>query len=141
MQPVQANFAAAPAAIGPLKTPGFNLKGQMTAAHAITRGLIRHGVSHVFGQSIPSLLMLTCEEMGIVQVGYRTENAGGYMGRDTPMSQQTNLQRLTQAKALIPAHRFAQPEEIAGAVAFLISDDASYITGTCLDVNGSVYMS
>jgi acetolactate synthase I/II/III large subunit len=65
---------------GPLKSPGFNLRGKNTAAHAITRALIRHGVTHVFGQSIPSLLMLTCEELGIVQVGYRTENAGGYMG-------------------------------------------------------------
>lgn len=65
---------------GPLKSPGFKLAGKNTAAHTITRALIRHGVTHVFGQSIPSLLMLTCEEMGIVQVGYRTENAGGYMG-------------------------------------------------------------
>lgn len=65
---------------GPLKSPGFRLAGQDTAAHAITRALIRHGVTHVFGQSIPSLLMLTCEELGITQVGYRTENAGGYMG-------------------------------------------------------------
>lgn len=65
---------------GPLKSPGFKLAGKNTAAHAITRALIRHGVTHVFGQSIPSLLMLTCEELGITQVGYRTENAGGYMG-------------------------------------------------------------
>jgi len=65
---------------GPLKSPGFKLTGKNTAAHAITRALIRNGVTHVFGQSIPSLLMLTCEEMGITQVGYRTENAGGYMG-------------------------------------------------------------
>jgi acetolactate synthase I/II/III large subunit len=65
---------------GPLKSPGFRLAGKNTAAHAITRALIRHGVTHVFGQSIPSLLMLTCEELGITQVGYRTENAGGYMG-------------------------------------------------------------
>lgn len=65
---------------GPLKSPGFRLAGKNTAAHAITRALIRHHVTHIFGQSIPSLLMLTCEEMGIVQVGYRAENAGGYMG-------------------------------------------------------------
>src|SRR3546814_20263176 len=65
---------------GPLKAPGFKLAGKNTAAHVITHALKRHGVTHVFGQSIPSLLMLTCEELGIVQVGYRTENAGGYMG-------------------------------------------------------------
>jgi len=59
---------------------------------------------------------------------------------DSPMSEQTSPERLAQAQALIPAGRFAQPEEIAGAVAFLISDDAGYITGSCLDVNGGVYM-
>lgn len=64
----------------PLKAPGFNLAGTHTTAHAISRALIRHGVTHVFGQGIPNLLMLTCEELGITQVGYRTENAGGYMG-------------------------------------------------------------
>ena len=77
---LQALHSESPARPGPLKSPGFRLAGHNTAAHAITRALIRHGVTHVFGQSIPSLLMLTCEELGITQVGYRTENAGGYMG-------------------------------------------------------------
>ena len=36
----------------------------------------------------------------------------------------------------VPMKRFARPEEIADAVAFLVSDQASYITGTSLDVNG-----
>ncbi|PFG38980.1 NAD(P)-dependent dehydrogenase (short-subunit alcohol dehydrogenase family) [Georgenia soli] len=36
----------------------------------------------------------------------------------------------------VPMHRFARPEEIADAVAFLVSNQASYITGTSLDVNG-----
>ncbi|MCK6210736.1 SDR family oxidoreductase [Georgenia sp. EYE_87] len=36
----------------------------------------------------------------------------------------------------VPMRRFARPEEIADAVAFLVSDQASYITGTSLDVNG-----
>lgn len=32
--------------------------------------------------------------------------------------------------------RLAQPEEIAAAVAFLVSDDASYITGSTLAIDG-----
>ena len=36
----------------------------------------------------------------------------------------------------VPMRRFARPEEIADAVAFLVSDQATYITGTSLDVNG-----
>ena len=36
--------------------------------------------------------------------------------------------------------RMAQPHEIAAAVAFLASDDASYITGASLAINGGMYM-
>ena len=40
----------------------------------------------------------------------------------------------------IPLGRPGQPEEVAGATAFLCSDDAAYITGAVLDVNGGFYM-
>jgi len=40
----------------------------------------------------------------------------------------------------IPLGRPAQPEEIAAPILFLASDDASYITGACIDVNGGAFM-
>lgn len=61
----------------PLKAPG--LKYSDTVGHAVARSLKRHGVQHIFGQSLPSMIHLACEQIGITQVAYRTENAGGYM--------------------------------------------------------------
>jgi 3-oxoacyl-[acyl-carrier protein] reductase len=40
----------------------------------------------------------------------------------------------------IPLKRFAEPKEVASAVAFLLSDESSYITGETLKVNGGLYM-
>lgn len=53
------------------------------------------------------------------------------MTRDLPKSELLKM---------IPVHRFGSCEEVAGAVAFLCSDDASYITGQVLNVNGGIYM-
>jgi 3-oxoacyl-[acyl-carrier protein] reductase len=42
--------------------------------------------------------------------------------------------------ANIPLRRMGEPEDVASAVKFLASDEAAYITGHVLSVNGGLYM-
>ena len=39
----------------------------------------------------------------------------------------------------LPMGRLALPSDVAPAIVFLASDDASYITGVALDINGGTY--
>ncbi len=43
-------------------------------------------------------------------------------------------------KQMIPMERLGQPEDVAHAVLFLVSERSSYITGQVLNVNGGIYM-
>jgi 3-oxoacyl-[acyl-carrier protein] reductase len=44
-----------------------------------------------------------------------------------------------ELKSMIPVKRFGTPEEVAYAVGFLASENASYITGEVLSINGGLY--
>lgn len=57
---------------------------------------------------------------------------------DTPMIRTENVteEMLAETAKQFPMKRFAQPEEIANAIIFLLSDGASFITGTELTVDG-----
>lgn len=51
------------------------------------------------------------------------------------------LKELTEeAKHVIPLSRIGTSNEVAKAVVFLLSDDSSYITGHCLNINGGLYL-
>lgn len=54
-------------------------KGQSPVAVTLAASLKRHGVEVLFGQSLPSALHLVAPDFGMLQVNYRTENAGGAM--------------------------------------------------------------
>lgn len=60
---------------------------------------------------------------------------------DTDMTKALNEQQIAALLQQIPTGRFGLPEDIAAAVAFLASPQASYVTGTTLHVNGGMYMS
>ena len=58
----------------------------------------------------------------------------------TPIFEKTGLPKeaFDGFAQMVPMKRFGQPEEVAGAVAFLASKDASYITGVELNVDGGL---
>ena len=54
----------------------------------------------------------------------------------TDMTSELNEKEL---KAMIPANRFGEAEEVAHVVSFLVSKKASYITGETININGGIY--
>lgn len=58
---------------------------------------------------------------------------------DTPVMQGIPAEWITSMENAIPLGRMANPSEIAAAVAYLLSDDASYVTGSILAANGGSY--
>ena len=59
----------------------------------------------------------------------------------TDMTNKISLDNRDLIKRKIPLERFGTPEEVAEVVAFLSSDEANYITGENIHVNGGMYMS
>ncbi|RXE95316.1 SDR family oxidoreductase [Pseudoalteromonas sp. PS5] len=64
--------------------------------------------------------------------------APGYT--ETPMVSAMREDVLNSIKAQVPMQRLATPDEVAAAVAYLASKQASYITGETLSLNGGLYM-
>jgi 2-hydroxycyclohexanecarboxyl-CoA dehydrogenase len=63
---------------------------------------------------------------------------------DTPMARKAadvgNVPSIDDLGSMVPVGRAGTPDDIAGACAFLCSDEASYITGQLIGVNGGMYI-
>lgn len=59
---------------------------------------------------------------------------------DTDMTSELSEALIQSMLNAVPLARLGKPEDIAAAVNFLASEEAGYITGTVLDVNGGMYM-
>ncbi|PNH78928.1 SDR family NAD(P)-dependent oxidoreductase [Arthrobacter sp. AFG20] len=84
-----------------------------------------------------------------------TKYAAGYFAKDgirvnaicpgateTPLTDQGESTEATIAAMVsnVPLGRIAQPEDVAGAVMYLVSEESSYVTGITVDVAGGRYM-
>jgi 3-oxoacyl-[acyl-carrier protein] reductase len=69
-----------------------------------------------------------------------TVNAVAPAAVDGPLARSVLGDRLANELEAIPVGRLGRPEEVAALASFLLSDDAGYITGATLDVNGGAVM-
>ena len=123
------------------------LRGMMKAKH----GRIINITSVVGSAGNPGQMNYAAAKAGVAgmsralarEIGSRNSTvncvAPGFI--DTDMTRALTEQQVAALLQQIPAGRFGLPEDIAAAVAFLASDEASYITGSTLHVNGGMYMS
>jgi len=58
----------------------------------------------------------------------------------TPMTEALNEKQTEEIAKMIPAQRFGTPDEVAAGVVYLASEEAGYITGQTLHINGGMAM-
>jgi 3-oxoacyl-[acyl-carrier protein] reductase len=134
-----------------------NLKGAWNFAKAVVRVMLRQSsgtilnVSSISGlNGMPGQSNYSASKAGMVgltkalakEVGTRniTVNALALGAVITDMTTALDPSYQDHFLAQIPLGRFAQPDEIAKIAAFLVSDDASYITGQVIRADGGFYM-
>lgn len=65
---------------------------------------------------------------------------GGVRAAESETEAAARAERIAAYEYFMPIKRLSQPDEQAAAIAFLASDDASYINGISMDVNGGLFM-
>ena len=134
-----------------------NLKGVFNCLKAITPVMIRQKCGKIVNLSSVVGLVgnagqvnYAASKAGVIgmtkslakEVGSRgiTVNAVAPGFIDTDMTEVLGEKFKEEAKKSIPLKRLGKPEDVAGAVAYLVGNEASYITGQVLNVDGGMVM-
>jgi len=94
-------------------------------AYAASKGGVESLTKSVANELAPRRITVNCIAPG---------------GVDTPMLAQNSVEQKAKLAAATPLGRMATPDEIAAAVLFLASEQAAFITGAVLPVNGGIRM-
>ena len=138
------------------KVIDVNLNGVFHVTKSVIRTMVKQhsgrivNISSVVGFSgNPGQVNYSSTKSGLIgftkslsrEVGTRgiTINAVAPGFINTAMTQSLNENQQQAILSQIPLGRMGNAEDIANAVAFLVSEEASYITGTVLHVNGGMY--
>jgi 3-oxoacyl-[acyl-carrier protein] reductase len=83
------------------------------------------------------------QELGPHGIRVNAVSPGRNESREKPLARMLELQAEEETKdpgsgRVSPLGRFGRPADIGNAVAFLLSEQASYLTGTCLDLTGGI---
>lgn len=134
-----------------------NLSGSFFAVQQVLPGMMRErwgrivNISSVVGETgNPGQANYVASKAGLIgltkslarEVGSRniTVNAVAPGFIETDMTQGLSEELKQKMVDQTPLKRVGTPEDVASAVKFLVSDEASFITGHVLDVNGGMYM-
>lgn len=134
-----------------------NLTGAFLAIQQVLHGMMKErwgriiNISSIVGQTgNPGQANYVASKAGLIgltkslaqEIASRniTVNAIAPGFIDTDMTAGLSDQLKQNMLAHIPLKRFGKPEDVAAAVKFLASEEAGYITGAVLNVNGGMYM-